>query len=261
MQFPIWLSDPDMSRVALVAGGDEGSVVSLMCGPDRAPANIVCDQPTARRLSECELTERTGKTAIIVSRGLAKDCELLISAHRPRPTLMHDSVVQYHLASERDRSRAKLFVLSGYETPLQLIERFASNRVVRFARDISRRFVAPLVIHDRQSKMTGRALGSIAVFAYPDAPDGDTSARDNGEHMSPALDDIDAHARFLAGTDVDVLVDIHRGVANDDGGEVLAFWDTNLVRLARERSGRDSLVDDARAQLAAIRGRLAPCAA
>jgi hypothetical protein len=253
MLFPNWLCQADLSRVALVAGGLEREVVSLVCGPKAAPSNLVCDAETASRFFGSDLFEQAPRASIIVSRSLPKDCESLLSAKTARPTLMHDSVVQRHLLFERSRRASKLKVLAGYDVPASLLERLAVRRVLQFAREMSDRFVAPLVIHDRYSIMADGAVGQLAVFEYPKANDNNVTVTGAGAgQIGPTLADVEAHARFLVETELGVLVAMHAPLAHDEAHDVFDYWDQNLVRLAREDVQHAVLVDDARGALALV---------
>jgi hypothetical protein len=262
MLFPNWLGQADLSRVALVAGGLEREVVSLVCGPKAAPSNLVCDAATASRFFGSDLFEQAPRASIIVSRSLTRDCEMLLSAKTARPTLMHDSVVQRHLHFERSRSASKLKVLAGYDVPASILERLAIRRVLQFARAMSDRFLAPLVIHDSNSIMVEGAVGQLAVFEYPKGNDNDVTATGAGaDQIGPALADVEAHARFLVATELGVLVAMHAPLARDEGHDVFDCWDQNLVRLARDNVQHGVLVDDARGALAMVQRRLVGLAA
>jgi hypothetical protein len=253
MLFPNWLNQADLSRVAVVAGGVERDVVSLVCGPKSAPATIVCDAATASRFFASDLFEQAPRASIIVSRSLAQDCDTLLSAKTARPTLMHDSVVQRHLGFERSRTSSKLRVLAGYDAPRTLLDRLAIRRLVQFTCAMSDRFLAPLVIHDRYSLLASGAVGRLAVFEYPRTENNEVVLAGTGDaQVEPALDDVEAHAQFLVDTDLAVLVAMHAPVVCDAGHSVFAYWDANLVRLGREAAQHAALVADARGALAMV---------
>jgi hypothetical protein len=255
MQLPVWLAQKALSPLAIVLGGEEKDLLSLMLGEGAPPVTVVCDRETAERLCFAAVLDGKPRPSLIVTRGLVKDCEGLIVAAKPRPTLVHATVVSRYLENERERYLTRLRLLAGYETPTALIDILTTERLLRFALRIAERLMVPLVLHDREAVIPRSALMTITVFEYPGAVRRPQAPGGASALPVPGVEEVAAHARFLADGDPVMLTDLHAFLAGEEGRSIFGYWDTRLKWLA-DQPAASSAVQSARVKLAALRRSL-----
>jgi hypothetical protein len=260
MLLPSWLTQRTASRVAFVLGGSEDDVRRLLSGPGTPPVTLICDRPTAERLSQAAILNGDRPPAVMVSRGFRQDCDALIANAKAQVTLVHASVFARHIEAEHQRLAGRLKLLGGYDVPESLVQRVAMSGVWHHAESISVRLSAPLLIHLPKAPVVPMTAGvgadAFTVFELPGATV-DMAPQTPEPTVDVPSEAAGAHAKFLADMELELLCTLHSQLAVDRDHLIFSFWD-NVLSAYLRATGQAALVLAARSKLAAIRTRVAP---
>jgi hypothetical protein len=252
---PNWLAQQATARIAFILGGEADDARALLSGSGMPPLVTICDKGTAEQLAQAAVLDGRRAPFVMISRGLRKDCEALVAAGKAQVTLVHAAIFERYVADEQIRLGKAVQLLGGYEGPSSVIAQVVMAAFWRFAAETSARLSAPVIVHLRRAPTVLPPDGAFTIFELPRvAP---LAPLEVPPEALVAIDAVAGQAKFLADSELDLLVSMHKPLAIDKGETIFGFWDSALSSYLRS-SGQAALVMAARSKLAAVRARVVP---
>lgn len=252
-----WLTAPATGGVAALIGGSNDAFYDALLEAKPFRPIVLCDRDFASELAAMANARFHNAPAVELTRGLRRDLALLVGARDTRPVFAPSAHVLKSVTLDVGKLQRQLEMTSGYDAPRRLTAEDTLESFGHALGEAARRSPRPIVIHDHADVFDLRSADYVTSFDGDPAPDHEASRVDaelfGEEPARPEVDDIRAHAEFLAKGEMADLVAMHGFLRETPARRVVGYWRRNFSMLAEDR-GLEALAMRATAVLETLSG-------
>jgi hypothetical protein len=235
--FEIWWTHASAGQSALLAGGDDPSVLMHLIRAAPKRPTVLADSSLAGKFAAQMSADAMPKAEIRMSRGLIRDLSPGADRGRAAATLIIPTALLANDTEAEVRHLGdQLQLLAGYDTPPSLVRDLAISRFATSMRAYMSRGEPLLVVHDGKTLLQSHQRAFTAVFPFkqpgkPAAPRDDSKSNGTFAHVDlarPAPEQVLKYSEFLVKTEPAVLRDMHQFMMGPAAEAVFQNWRSHL---------------------------------